>query len=375
MGDFRDKIANNNPSSHCKSIDMGTPQNSSTIYFVVSKIFEPIKTILKQNKPLPPVEEAMQMTYKALYENRRFVILGEISWITQTFFHMKEAGLNVALTEEPVENAICIAHYDYLRDKFWSPDFFIVGIRGDRSPLYTRELEVVQTPSHLSKTDQFLIIHWPQFGLVKRNSSRKNSISRISYFGEPQNLGEEFKCASFIDSLKKLDVQFNICVDPAKWSDYSETDVVLAVRKHIHPLNLRTKPATKLFNCWLAECIPLLGIEPAFRSVGKIGLDYFEINSSDEVIKIIKKLKEHPELVDKVIQRGAQRSSEFTFEVIKEQWIEFLLGPVSDTFEEWKISKDKKLFPQLSNRYWETTNQWLAHKIFWAYIHIGTKFR
>jgi|NOAtaT_6_FD_contig_123_60419_length_835_multi_4_in_0_out_2_1 hypothetical protein len=130
------------------------------IYFVIRKIPEKLKKLLSENQALPPVEEFM-----GSYIYRNTMSTGEASWIVQTFLWMKQAELNVFLVEEPVANAICVAHCDLIRERFFAPNSFVVGIRADRPPLKMCEIEVVQNPKNLRHPNSVYINHWPQFQL------------------------------------------------------------------------------------------------------------------------------------------------------------------------------------------------------------------
>jgi hypothetical protein len=331
----------------------------NTIYFVVPAIPEPLQTLLAENKPLPPPE--------VLAPDKPPLRGAQWSWIFQTFLYMKQAGLDVALVEKPVPGAICVAHFVTTKNKIWAPDSFVVGVRADQSPLRMREIEVVQSPANLGGKDVFLIQHWPQPRLIPRDSTRGDRIERISYFGGKGGFSSEFCQPSFVKALEDLGVDLDICYDTTKWNDYSQTDLILAIR-NMHPLLLETKPATKLINTWKAGCVALLGNEPAFRAVGKLGEDYFEANHPQDVLNVVTRLKENPTLYRRVRENGIERYSKFTFEAIQKQWIDLLTGPVSEAFALWQNGIGSNLYARRTRRHWQATRQWLEHKLFYTQV-------
>lgn len=341
---------------------MFSDSTTTPIYFVVRKIPDLLRNLLAEKQILPPVEEFMQ---SYIYQNT--ISTGEAGWIVQTFLWMKQLGLNVALVEQPVENAICIAHCDAIRDRVFDPHSFVVGIRGDRPPLYMCELELVQNPKNLRKNSVH-INYWPQFKLLHRDPGRRNRIERISFFGTSKHLDQEFRDPSFVKDLKKMDVELNICANRDKWNDYRETDLILAVRK-LYPLLLDTKPASKLINAWRAGSVALLGEESAFRAIGMPNEDYFEVNNPHEVLQIVDRLKRNPALYERMRQAGLQRSLEFSFERIQQEWINLLNGKVSESFEQWQKGIGRNRYACLARRYSQAIQQLIVHKYFWYRIY------
>jgi hypothetical protein len=333
---------------------------TNTIYFVVPVIPEQLRMLLAENKPLPSPE--------ILAPDKPPLRGSQWSWIFQTFLYMKEVGLDVALVEQPVEGAICVAHFDTTKNKIWAPDSFVVAVRGDQSPLHVREIEIVQSPANLGSKDAFLIQHWPQPRIIPRDAARGDRVERISYFGGNGGFSPEFRTPSFVNALKDMGVELNICCDTTKWNDYSETDLVLAVRNDLHPLLLETKPASKLVNAWKAECVALLGNEPAFRAIARSGEDYFEVNYPQDVLNVVALLKENPQLYQCVRQAGIERYPEFSFSAVQQQWIDLLTGPVAEAYARWQKSIGKNKSTRRIRRCWQASHQWLDHKLFWSQV-------
>ena len=335
---------------------------SNKIFFVTSPIPDKLKVLLNSNEPLPPVEDILPHI---------LVRCGEPNWdwTIQTFLYMKQAGLEVALVEKPVEGAICVAHFDDTRrDRIWAPNSFVVGIRADRSPLRQCEIEVVQSLASLGQKNSFFIPFWPQSRVIPRSKDRGDRIERISYFGNEGGLSPEFYTTAFIDALKDRGVSLNISGDPAKWHDYRETDLVLAIRNHTHISLLKTKPASKLINAWQAECIALLGMEPAYRAIGCSSKNYFEVKSPQDVLDTVTYLQQNRSRYQEIIQLGAKKYLEHDFNAVQRRWVEFLTGTVAEEYTKWKQALNYSGSTYRARRYWQSTQQWIEHKSFWVPI-------
>ena len=75
----------------------------------------------------------------------------------------------------------------------------------------------------------------------------------------------------------------------ARYSDYREVDVILAVRPGTR-YDIDLKPATKLYNAWMAGCPALLSTESAYREVRRSEYDYEEVDTADEAIEAVRRL-------------------------------------------------------------------------------------
>ncbi|MBD3882077.1 hypothetical protein IFO70_09935 [Phormidium tenue FACHB-886] len=340
---------------------------TGTIFFIFPNIPEPIQTLLATNQPLP----APEVLASQVAPEHQTAKAGQWCWILQTFLYMQQAGLDVALVEEPVAGAICVAHFDTTKNKVWAPDAFVIGIRADRPPLRMCEVEIVQNPENLRGNQRFLVKHWPQPGLIPRDAARGDRVERISFFGNHVNFSPRFRDPSFRDALKEMGVELNICCDPAQWHDFRETDLILAIRNNIHSLVRKTKPPIKLINAWQGQCVALLGEEPAYRAIGRPGEDYFEIASPQDVLNIVTQFKNDPSLYQRVRQAGIERYRDFSVEAVQQQWIELLKGPIAEAFKDWQQGVGKNHSARYARRSWQATHQWVGQKWFWSQVRSG----
>jgi len=332
------------------------------IYFVVPEIPDKIAQLLKSDHPWPSPE--------ALAPDKPPLRGAQWSWIFQTFLYMKQAGLDVELVDRPVDNSICVVHYITTKNKVWAPHAFIVGIRADNPPMRMREIEIVQSPANLGSTDTYWMNHWPQSRLISRDKARGCRIETISYFGGAGGMSPRFSTPEFRAALDKIGVSLNLCYETTQWNNYYNTDLVLAVRNHHHPLLINTKPASKLVNTWKAGCVGLLGKEPAFSKIGHDGGDYFQIETPEDVLAIVRNLKQNPQRYAQIRQAGMQRYAEFSFESIQQQWVRLFTGPVVSAFNQWQQNKGIRLALRVPRRYWQAYRQWQGHKGFMLPVRV-----
>lgn len=92
-----------------------------------------------------------------------------------------------------------------------------------------------------------------------------------------------------------------------QWNDFSETDLVLAVRPPSGDLHLR-KPATKLCNAWLAGVPAMLGPESAYRSLRRDELDFIEVGARAEAEAAVLRMLQEPARYASMRERASERA-------------------------------------------------------------------
>lgn len=292
------------------------------------------------------------------------MIDGVDAWVLQTHLRLARRGYATKLVSDYEPGAIHVCHFDTIRALGAPPDAFVVGVRGDRSPLKSCDVEVVQSPCHVGPRRAHLMDHWPQPGLVPRDPSRGARVERIGFFGFGVNLHPRYRSDEFKAELSKLGV---VLVErlAGGWTDYRDLDLVLAVRA-LPRVFQDTKPATKLVNAWLAGCPALLGREAAYRHVGRPGTDYVEVASPDEVLDGIRRFQADAASYRAFQERGRERARAHDVDAVTRQWIALLDGPVRDEHARW--SRTSALARRARRRV-QAGRQWLAHKTFWTVAH------
>ncbi|BAZ16524.1 hypothetical protein NIES4071_84010 [Calothrix sp. NIES-4071] len=266
------------------------------------------------------------------------IITNEECWIIMTYLHLKRRNLNVHLSNQFVKGSICIASaLDFgIKQKTFSS--FVVGCRSDGPKPALCDIAIVQNQANIKSITDIFIPHWPQPGLIKRDSARKNRISNIVFKGSEINLYESFRSPEFIQELENLGIKLQINGlykdKPVQWHDYSEADLVLAVRD-LTEKDALVKPASKLINAWAAGVPALLGPEPAFQNLRQSHLDYIEVKTPTEALSSIRRLLNDPSLYEQMVINGQKRAVEFSCEQIAMRWHEVLSTQVASSYSHW----------------------------------------
>ncbi len=265
------------------------------------------------------------------------IINNEDCWIINTYLRLKQHNLNVSLSDRFIPGAICVASTLDFGIKDFTVSSFIVGCRGDGPESALSDFNIVQNQICLKSEKEVFIPIWSQPALVPRNQERDNRIENIVFKGSENNLYEEFRSPQFCQELENIGVQLLISgksSNSVNWHDYSNADLVLAVRD-LTEKDALVKPASKLVNAWMAGVPALLGPEPAFREQKQSPLDYIEIKTPQEALDAIRKLKQNPELYQQMVRNGLQRAEDFTPERITQRWHDVLSGPVAKNYAQW----------------------------------------
>ncbi|HKQ83871.1 MAG TPA: hypothetical protein VJS42_16880 [Steroidobacteraceae bacterium] len=262
---------------------------------------------------------------------RQFVT-GERAWILQTYLRLRSSGAPVQLATALPDTGIAVfssKQRRLLRKVRPRAGVVLVGIREDVGEALIADYEVVQNPSQADGQRRFLLPFWPQPGLIPRDATRGTRVENIAYKGFENNLHPGLRGSAWRDSLQAQ--HFGWFTDAVSytrdasqfaglaWNDFSTIDVILAVRPpdaHLHP----HKPATKLYNAWLAGVPAVLGPEVAYRQLRRTELDYIEANTADDASRAILRLRSEPALYRAMVDNGHHRAAEFSHERLRQQW-------------------------------------------------------
>ncbi len=263
---------------------------------------------------------------------------GERAWILQTCLRLARAGCPAQLAATLPDDGLVLYHVKQRNElmRRWRPSCraVLIGIRADnhRSPI--ADFEIVQNDCRAQPAHCFFIPHWPQPGILPRDPARGASIRTVAYHGFSNNLDPRFLDVPFQRQLadRGIDWVFDSTrfarqrtagEHSLAWHDYRETDLVLAVRPRSRTLHAN-KPATKLYNAWLAQVPALLGVECAYRALRRGPLDYIEVTSPEQALRAIEELRDDPRRYLAMIDNGRTRAAEFSQRRILERWVELL---------------------------------------------------
>ena len=270
------------------------------------------------------------------------------NWVLRPYHGLRALGLPVSLSESAVEGSINVvsAHDFGRRDR--KSLAFVVCARGDAHFPMLANFVINQNFVKPSRGRIGAIHHFPQPGLIGRRHERGTIIEKVSFKGHLAGLDVAFRSEAFRNRLREIGVELEVDArnkdtQVHNWSDYSDTDIVLAVR-NLTNYDAGIKPASKLVNAWRAGVPALLGPEPAFENLRKTSLDFIAVRTPDEALIAIKRLKDDPITYSAMVENGIRRGEEFSEERIIGDWLDALEGPIKMEFEAWHRNESIKAY-------------------------------
>lgn len=258
---------------------------------------------------------------------------GRNSWIAQSFVRLRRAiearGWTASAGPGFVPGAICVAHRDDT-NRFLSPAHasFLVVVRADRAPVAACDLAIVQNALAPERHERFIPL-WPQPGLLERDTRRGVRIERIAYLGRTGSAPAWFRDGHLSRGLQWRGIEFE--VRERAWEDYRDVDLALAARSQL-PRILQSKPATKLYNAWLAGVPALASPEPAYGELRREPIDFIEVRGARDVLAAVDLLRASPALYRAMVENGRRRATDFTVEAIRRRWLALLESEVVPCF-------------------------------------------
>ena len=263
------------------------------------------------------------------------IVDGEACWILQTYLRLRENGFSCKLVGTMPKEGIVFVHRNSLPFNCRpEPKLLLICLKADKPARPYAQLHIVQN-RHETKLlrNSYYMPHWPQPGLILRSRLRGNQFKTVAFFGTGGNLTQEFLDPSWGKQLENLGLQW--CFKNRwQWNDFSDVDVVLAVRS-FETVSGVWKPPTKLYNTWIAGVPAILGCEPAYREQRRSELDYIEVTSLDETIVALKSLRDNTKLRQAMVENGQIRAEEVKPEKLVEQWRRFLVNVAVPEYERW----------------------------------------
>src|SRR6185503_2925993 len=259
---------------------------------------------------------------------------GRNSWIAQGYLRLRKAlvarGWTVGVGARFVPGTVALVHRDDAND-FAGPrhSSFLVVVRADRAPVAACDLAIAQNRIGLAAHERFVPL-WPQPGLRSRDPARGAAIRRIAYHGRTGAAPKWFFDAGLRGALERRGIGFH--VERERWEDYREVDVSIAAREETGAV-LATKPATKIYNGWLARVPVLATAEPAYREIRRSAMDFIEIAAAGDVLRAIDLLRANPRLFAAMVQNGVRRGEEFSVEATRRRWLDLMEDEVVPAFE------------------------------------------
>ncbi|TSA29349.1 MAG: glycosyltransferase family 1 protein [Verrucomicrobiaceae bacterium] len=249
-------------------------------------------------------------------------------WIYQTWIALSAAGIPSELSSEVPKEGILLALSGFFNDSWRPPKgVFFADIVADYLPHPSARLHILQNKAHTRRLPHSVFMPlWTQPNLVARDPARGGVFENICFLGDPGNLAPELRSKEWAAALEK-DFGLRLDIRQAdRWHDYSDVDCVLAIRDFTKSRQLH-KPATKLYNAWLAGVPFIGGRDSAYASDGRCGVDYLRADSPEQLLSHLRRLKEDPEFRMRLVDEGARAGAGFTREMTLRRWE----GLVSET--------------------------------------------
>jgi hypothetical protein len=283
---------------------------------------------------------------------------GIYTWTIQTYLRLIQSGFECQLVSSIPSEGILIAHRECLSSMNGafseevkpSKRLYVVNISADQSLYAHANLNIVQScyQSKNYKNCNY-VPHWPQPGLIKRDPARGRKFQNIAFLGNIKNLAPEFKTSQWCEEVKKLNLNFvlmdqkfsfdnpeSYCTTGI-WNDYSEIDAIVAVRQfNVRPyLCALNKPASKLYNAWLAGVPAIIGRDYQCHEERRGDHDYLEVDTIDEVLIALRQLKEDFRLRELIVENGFTRAEEIKADVTVEKWKSLIIEKILPDYENW----------------------------------------
>ena len=261
---------------------------------------------------------------------------GVYVWVLQTFVRLRDAGAPVRLCTVPPRSGIVVAHRDYverlLAEAPAPAKLTIVSARADRPQQIYADIEIVQNASSVEDF-QICIPSWLQPGLIPRRGDRGARVENVSYVGARKQLHAELEADAWADALRQRGLAWDLravtftgndqLYTAHRWNDYSDTDVVVALRPP-STWNVTTKPAAKLTNAWAAGVPAIVSPELPYRELRRSEIDYLEAHSAAEALAAIDRLRSDAALYSAMVENGLTRAREFHHTRLAARWVEAL---------------------------------------------------
>lgn len=241
------------------------------------------------NKNIHRLFRQENLQWSDIVNTRKMVSGNFTSWILTTYFQVKNNGLSCQFIDSIPKEGILIADRDTLGNKYpYLGKTMLICAKGDREFHSSAHLHIVHNPSDVenqknSLWNPYYIPHWTQPNLIQRSPERSSLVRNIAFMGSRSNFAKELKSDRWIKALENLGCQWYPLFSPTQWMDYSNIDVIVAIRS-FDGNNYTNKPASKLVNSWCAGFPAILKPESAFVDIRKSELDFLIVNSLDEAI-------------------------------------------------------------------------------------------
>lgn len=280
--------------------------------------------------------------------------LGIYAWTVQTYLWMKAAGMACRLVDTCPSRGIVFLHRNAFRAHPRGmpplPERLLVCFQGDLGPHPDAQVHVVQNPMQANPpAGAHFMPHWPQPGLQPRAAARGDRFTRVAFFGHRANLAPELQDPGWESALNRLGLSWQPIINQnrwdqhtaldSRWNDYRTVDAVVAIRSFNAAVKDRRaychKPATKLYNAWLAGVPAILGAESGYQAARQTSLDYLEAATVTAALEALSTLKADAALRWQMVANGHARAQAVTPEALTQQWQNLIEDVLIPAYDRW----------------------------------------
>jgi hypothetical protein len=278
---------------------------------------------------------------------------GPYNWTVQTYIYLRMSNVPCTLTHAIPETGIVITHSDFLPSSLGpSAQRFLVEIKPDRRlncPL--SNFVIVQSthdPLHVGPL-RFLVRsafvpYWPQPNLIPRDPARGDRFENVCYVGNKSQFLPDLDRVE--QAVESLGLKWKV-PSSTQWHDYREVDAIVGVRRPNRRFNAvdldpYRKPASKLFNAWLAGVPAVLSPDPSYQDYKRSEVDYLAARDAREIFEQLRRLARDSSLRHSMTINGLERAKEVSPNKITELWINILNKEIVPEFRIWSASPARR---------------------------------
>lgn len=288
---------------------------------------------------------------------------GVENWVKRTYFELNKISnkpFEMILTDEIPNEGIIFFHKGYFKKNLKPSKYqYFVCAQADHGRHKYAQMHIAQNPCQIlnfrtnRRTFSDLLFpfacnkyipNWRQQNLIPRLTTRGHKVENVYFFGRKINFIDG-NVDRLYNDLKLLGLNLILDYNASNWSNYSNADIVLAIRDfNNHPFY--HKPFAKIVNALSANTIVITSSESSTNFFKK---KYFHnlpfVNSYDELIHLLKRIKSNPERYFNDVQLIQPFIKQFEDHNNSMNWIKLFELSV-DNYKKWHSSSDniRKLF-------------------------------
>lgn len=282
----------------------------------------------------PEIEKVPKDSVQAV--DPKFYSTGLHHWVHFTYCYFKyidhSHAFDVIMTSSIPEQGIIVFHRGWFPSdlKPNSKQLFVCLLVDCGRHRYA-QIQVVHNPKSVDNfrrsikslldkcfrfTKEVFIASWPQPGLIARSEDRGYKVENICFMGHPKNLPKELKTKEWLKKCHEMKVNFQVIDEASKWSDFSQIDLILAMRSFDNRPYYH-KPFLKITNAMLAG-VPVIATRESSHLYLKYEkkVDFQIVDSIIELASIVKLMKDNPTLEFQKVEINQKLIKDYTSEAV-----------------------------------------------------------